>query len=106
VPLRVQGRSVEADHLLLGPTDEVAAPRLLREPVERLAGRKRVGKQQTPQKVIGIVLAHVRRRRQQQEMRCRPVQRPALTIGAGAPDGFREPVAVRLPYAEIGLPMG
>ena len=67
-PLRIERRAVEADHLLLGPADEVPLPRVGRVVVERLGRREHLRLQQPPQGVVRVVLAHVRRGREQQQV--------------------------------------
>ena len=104
--LRVERRAVEPDHLFLGPADEMPAPRLLRKIGEGFASREDVRQQQPPQIVIGVVLAHMRRRGKQQQMPRRPGKRPAVVVRVGARQGFRQPVAVGLPHPEVRPPVG
>ena len=106
VPLRIERPAVEADHLLLGAANEVAAALRLRECLERVEGRERVGCEQPPQAVPGEVLAHVRRRGQQQDVRRRPAEPPACALRRQAGQRLGEAVAVGLADAEVLLAIG
>jgi hypothetical protein len=62
----------------------MATARRHRVGVERIHGRQRLGLEQPPQAVAGKVPAYVRRRRQQQEAVCAPVQPPARDLAGDA----------------------
>ena len=94
------------NHLLLGAANEMPPPRISWKRLERLTGEKRVRQQQAPQAIVGIILSHVRRRRQQEQVLRRPGKFPARPVRLGTSQGFRQPVAVRLAYPEIRLAVG
>ena len=71
---QVEGFPVVGDHLLLGPAEEVAGARRLRQPPDRLPGRERLRIEEPPEVVVGQVPAHVRRRGQEQEMTGGPTE--------------------------------
>ena len=58
---RVDALPLEADHLLLGPADEVATSRIGGVGVEGIDCREDLGLQQSPERVVREVLAHVGR---------------------------------------------
>ena len=103
VSLRIERRLVEMNHLLLGPADEVRMPGFRGKLTEGVVRRERLRQQQSPQEVVGVILAHVRGCRQQQQMLGRPGKLPALTVHLGAGQGFRQLVPVRLAHPEIRL---
>ena len=80
VALWIQGGTIEADHFLFGPADEVPLPRVGGKIIESVVGRERVRQQQTPQEVVRIVLAHVWCGRQQQQVLGRPRKLPAFIL--------------------------
>ena len=49
--------------------------------LECLVGSQGIGLQQPPEAEVGVILAHVRRGRQQQHVPARPAQGPALRLG-------------------------
>ena len=104
--LRIEGAAVEADHFFFGAADEVVAPPGGRKRLERLEGRQRVRHEQPPQAVIGEVLAHVRRRGQQQDVRGRPAQLPPRVVRGESGERLGEPVAVGLADGEVRLAVG
>ena len=105
-PLRIQGAAVEADHLFLRPPDEVPPALGLGERPERVERRQRVGGEQAPEAVVGEVLPHVRRRRQQQEVGGRPAEVPPRPVGRQARQRLGEAVAVGLVDGEVLTPVG
>ena len=104
VALRVERPVVEVDHLLLGAADEVPQPGVGRELLEGVEGGEGVRQQQAPQVVVGVVLAHVRSGRQQQQVLGGPGELPSvLVVGLGAGQGLGQPVAARLAHPEVRL---
>ena len=95
--MRIERTAIEADHLLLGPTDEVAFAGGPWKTAERLAVREHMGVEQSPEEVVGRVPAHVRRRGEQEQVPHRPSETAeAAGRGGAAGERFRELVAVRL----------
>ena len=82
--LPVERAAVQADQLLLGAADEVAVAPLRREAAERFAGGEDLRVEQSPEMVIGRVLAHVRRCREQQQVPRRPPQAGEPAVGSRA----------------------
>ncbi len=105
-PARVDAFALEVDHLLLGTPEEVAAAGVVRVGVEGVHRGQGVGLQQPPEGVVGEVLAHVGRGRQQQQVGAGPVQRPAGLAGRDAGQGLGDPIAVGLADGEVGLTVG
>ncbi len=68
----------------------------LREICERFERCKHLGHKQAPQAVVGIVLAHVRRRGQQQNVRRRPAQGPACITGRQTSQGLGKLIPIGL----------
>ena len=104
--LRIEGAAVEADHFFFGPADEVVTPPGGRKRPECLEGRQRVRHEQPPQAVVGEVLAHVRRRGQQQDVGGRPAQIPPRVVRGESGERLGEPVTVGLADGEIRLAVG
>ena len=95
---------VEVDHLLLGAADEVPLPGVRGEFLEGVKGGKGIRQEQTPQVVVGVVLAHVRGGRQQQQVLRGPGELPTvLVVGLRTGQGFGQPVPVRLAHPEVRL---
>ena len=99
---RIERLAVQRNHLLLGPADEMLLPSLRRIGVKRLLGRQDVRLQQPPQAIIWIVLAHVGRGGQQEQVLRAPVQLPARAESLDARQSLGQPVAVGLADVESG----
>ena len=86
----------EGDHLLLRPADEVAVAEGGASAAAGLAGGERVGVEEPPEEVVGRVLAHVRRRGEQQQVPGAPAEAGEVPFPGGGPDAgqrFGQPVA-------------
>jgi len=89
------------NHLLLRAADEVGLPALRRVFIEGFGRGEHLGLEQTPEGVVRIVLALVRRRRQQKDVVRRPRQPPRLVRAAHAGDGLGQLVALGLANTQI-----
>ena len=69
-------------------------------------GRKRVRCEKAPQAVVGEILAHVGRRRQQQYVRRRPADAPPFVVHREPGQRFGESVALGLADAGIRIAVG
>ena len=83
--IRIERSAIEANHLLLGPTDEVAFAGGPGKTAERLAGREDLWVEQPPEKVVGSVSTHVGRRREQEHVTSFPSEPSKRLFGAAQP---------------------
>jgi hypothetical protein len=94
--LGIDGAAVVVDHLFLGAPHEVPLARLGRVGVEGVHRRERLRLQQAPERVVGEVLAHMRRRGEQQQVLRAPRQLPARILAWHAGQRLGQAVAVGL----------
>ncbi len=104
-PGRVESATVVADHLLLGPTQEVAGSKLHRPTFPGLGRGQGIGVQEPPESEVGVILAHVRRRREKQQVPGAPAQAPAGFPGGDPGQGLGHPVAAGPPDAQLLVPI-
>ena len=95
--LAVERPALQVHHLFLGAADEVAGAGRGRKAPTRLAGGEDVRVEQSPEVVVGRILAHVRRGGEQQKVSHAPRQAAVLARrGGAARQRFRQLVALRL----------
>ncbi len=99
--LGIQELAVQVNHLLLRPADEVCRASVGWILIKRLERRKHLRFEQSPQGVIGVILALVRRCREQQQIVRSPRQGPRLVQAADASQGFGQLVAVCLGHTHV-----
>ena len=102
--LGVDARAVVADHLLLGPTDEVALADIGWAGGERGHRGEHLWFEQSPEAVVGELLPHMGRGGQKEHVMGVPIEMPARAAIRGAREGLGEPVALGLSDGEVRLP--
>src|SRR5579863_820437 len=104
--IRINPRAIEFYHLLLGAADEMATPRIGRISVESLLGGEDLGLQKPPEAIIWIVLTHVRRGGQQEQVAAIPAKTVVRVAIANPGKRLGSPVAISAPEREVGIQTG